>query len=126
MWNLCFRTTVNQTKSFQLSNKNLADLTADDAGQGAKQILHCLCSGTYTDYDGKNKKVAGDMTKVWRCQGLTAAAKKLLGAVTHTSMRVEGTQEVRRLMRWRLWSYSVVYGQSIFVTFSPDERTRCS
>ena len=122
MWNLCFRTTVNQTKSFQLSNKNLADLTADDAEQGAKQILHCLCSGTYTDYDGKNKKVAGDMTKVWRCQGLTAAAKKLLGAVTHSSMRVEGTQEVRRLMRWRLWSYSIVYGQSIFVTFSPNEK----
>ena len=37
-------------------------------------------------------------------------------------MRVEGTQEVRRLMRWRLWSYSVVYGQSIFVTFSPNEK----
>ena len=33
MWNLCFRTTVNQTKSFQLSNKSLAGLTADDAEQ---------------------------------------------------------------------------------------------
>ena len=62
------------------------------------------------------------MTKVWRCQGLTAAAKKLLGAVVHTSMRVEGTQEIRRLMRWRLWSYGVVYGQAVFVTFSPNEK----
>ena len=40
----------------------------------------------------------------------------------HTSQRVEGIQEVRRLMRWNLWSWSVVYGQSIFVTFSPDEK----
>ena len=62
------------------------------------------------------------MTKVWRCQGLTTAAKKLLAAVVHTSQRVEGTQEIRRLMRWRLWSYGVTYGQSIFETFSPNEK----
>jgi len=53
---------------------------------------------------------------------LTESAKKLLAAVEHTSKRVEGTQEVRRLMRWCLHSYRVVYGQCMFVTFSPSEK----
>ena len=122
MWNLCFRTTVNQTQSFQLSHKSLSNLTADDAEHGAKQILELLCGGVYRDSEGKFQKVSGDMTKVWRCEGLTPAARKLLAAVEHTSRRVEGTQEVRRLMRWNLWSWGVVYGQSIFVTFSPSEK----
>ena len=122
MWNLCFRTTINQTSSFQLSHKSLPNLTATDAEQGAKQILELLCSGVYKTPEGKMQKVAGDMTKVWRCHGLTPAAKKLLAAVEHTSQRVEGTQEVRRLVRWNLWSWGVVYGQSIFVTFSPSEK----
>ena len=55
-----------------------------------KQILDLLCNGTYKDPEGKYQKVAGDMTKVWRCQGLTTAAKKLLAAVVHTSQRVDG------------------------------------
>ena len=122
MWNLCFRTKVNQTKSFQLSHKSLSELTAGDAEHGAKQILEFLCKGVYKDPEGKLQKVSGDMTKVWRCQGLTSAAKQLLAAVVHTSQRVEGTQEVRRLMRWNLWSWGIVYGQSIFVTFSPSEK----
>ena len=88
MWNLCFRTTINQTQSFHLSHKSLGSLNAEDAENGAKQILDLLCTGTYKDPEGKYQKVAGDMTKVWRCQGLTTAAKKLLAAVVHTSQRV--------------------------------------
>ena len=66
MWNLCFRTTVNQAKSFHPAPKHLQELTAEDAEEGAKQILTLMTSGTYVDFQGKWQKVAGDMTKIWR------------------------------------------------------------
>ena len=97
-------------------------MSADDAEHGAKQVLELLCKGVYKGPEGKFQKVAGEMTKVWKCPGLTTTAKKLLAAIVHTSQRVEGTQEVRRLMRWNLWSWGVAYGQSIFATFSPNEK----
>ena len=78
--------------------------------------------GQYTDPSGRTQKVDGDMTKARYCSGLTPAAQKLIAAVEHTSRRVQGTHETRRLMRWTLQSYRIVYGTCLFVTFSPNEK----
>ena len=91
-------------------------------GNGAVQLTKLLRVGEHTDPGGRRHKVGGDMTKVRYCKGLTLAASKLTAAVEHTSRRIEGTHETRRLMRWTLQSYRIVYGTCLFVTFSPNEK----
>ena len=122
MWNYMFRTTVNKTRSFHLSVPRSSLVTAHEIEEGAIQICKALQQGVYRDPAGGVHRVSGDMTKVKQCAGLTPAAHKLLAAVEHTSQRVEGTQEVRRLMRHQLHAYRIVYGQAVFVTFSPNEK----
>ena len=61
------------------------------------------------------------MTKVRYFPGISAAAKRLLQNVEHTSRRKAGTQETRRLMRFDTHANRVRYGVPIFVTFTPDE-----
>ena len=113
---------VNRTQSFHLCGNNVKSLTSSDLEEAAIQILHMLRYGFYTDPAGRKHWIEGDMTKVRLCKGLSDASRKLLSAIEHTSRRVEGTQEVRRLMRWNLQSFRVVYGQCIFVTFAPAEK----
>ena len=61
------------------------------------------------------------MTKVRYVPGLSPSAHALLKNIEHTSRKLSGTQETRRLMRWQTQAYRIRYGNSIFVTFSPDE-----
>ena len=61
------------------------------------------------------------MTKVRHVPGLGKAAHKLLTHIEHTSRRLPGTQEARRVMRFETNALRVRYGVPIFVTFSPDE-----
>jgi hypothetical protein len=77
--------------------------------------------GKYKDVNGKEKAVAGDMTKIRYVTGLSEAAQKLLRSIEHTSRKIAGTQETRRIMRFDTKAHCVRYGVPIFVTFSPDE-----
>ena len=94
--------------------------TPDMFKEGAKQLCKALWA-KYKDLDGKMQAVKGDMTKLRYVLGLTKAAKKLLQNIEHTSRRLPGTQEVRRLMRFNTNAMRIRYGVPIFVTFSPDE-----
>ena len=77
--------------------------------------------GNYKDMNGQMRPVQGDMTKIRHVPGLTDAAKRLLQNIEHTSRKIPGTQEVRRMMRFEIEGYRIKYGVPIFVTFSPDE-----
>ena len=94
--------------------------TPDMFKEGAKQLCKALW-GKYRDLDGKMQSVKGDMTKLRYVASLSGAARKLLANIEHTSRRLPGTQEVRRLMRFDTNAMRVRYGVPIFVTFSPDE-----
>ena len=65
------------------------------------------------------------MTKVRYTPGLSAAAKRLLQNVEHTSRKIAGTQETRRQMRFDTNANRIRYGVPIFVTFTPDEAHNC-
>ncbi|CAK0868048.1 unnamed protein product [Prorocentrum cordatum] len=86
----------------------------------AKQIYRAL-DGKYVDINNRKQKVNGDMTKVRHVPGLGKGAHKLLTHIEHTSRRLSGTQEARRVMRFETNALRVRYGVPIFVTFSPDE-----
>ena len=61
------------------------------------------------------------MKKLHNVPGLSIAARKLLKNTEHTSRRLRGTQETRRLMRFDTHTNRIRYGVPIFVTFSLDE-----
>ena len=88
--------------------------------EGAKQLCKAL-GEKYKDLVGKLQSVRGDMTKLRYVAKLSAAARKLLQNIEHTSRRLPGTQGVRRLMRFDTNAMRIRYGVPIFVTFSPDE-----
>ena len=64
------------------------------------------------------------MTKLRQCRSpvLDSTSKRMISALEVTSQWVEGTHEVRRLMRYALHAYRIVYGAPIFVTFAPNEK----
>ena len=109
-----------RTKGREQGENPQTPFTLEDFLQGAKQLCKALW-GKYKDLDGRIKAVRGDMTKLRWVVGLSRAARKLLDNIEHTSRRLPGTQEVRRLMRFDTNAMRVRYGVPIFVTFSPDE-----
>ena len=125
-WNYMFRSAVNLSRTWfaydrpQQTDEGMHKFTAKDLETGALEICNALWS-KYRDVDGKMKKVHGDMTKIRYVPGLSPAAIKLLQNIEHTSRRLPGTQETRRLMRFDTHANRVRYGVPIFVTFSPDE-----
>ena len=75
--------------------------SAKELEEGAISICKAL-AGKYNDVDGSLKPVRGDMTKVKYSKMLTPAARRLLQNIEHSTREVEGTQEVRRLMRFEI------------------------
>ena len=113
--------TVQASKSKrEQEEKAQTTFTPDMFKEGAKQLCKALW-GKYRDLDGKMQSVKGDMTKLRYVASLSGAARRLLANIEHTSRRLPGTQEVRRLMRFDTNAMRVRYGVPIFVTFSPDE-----
>ena len=122
--NYLFRSAVNLSRSVYaystVENGQSKGFTAEELQDGAISICKAL-HGKYLDVDGKTKDVRGDMTKVRYVSGLSKAAQRLLQNIEHTSRKIPGTQETRRLMRYDTHANRVRYGVPIFVTFSPDD-----
>ena len=123
-WNYLFRSAVNLSRTFFLRASGKADddrdITAAEWERGAQEICKAL-GGSYEDGDGRKRSVGGDMTKVRYVPTLSPAAKRLLQHIEHTSRKVPGTQETRRMMRFDTHVNRVRYGVSIFVTYTPNE-----
>ena len=125
-WNYVFRSSLNMSRNIfafdRLSKETgMPEFTAADLQEGAKQICRAMW-GKYSDINGRQQSVMGDMTKVRYVKGLsTAAAQRVLSKLEHTLRRLQGTQETLRLMRFDIHALRVRYGIPIFVTFSPDE-----
>ncbi|CAK0800914.1 unnamed protein product, partial [Prorocentrum cordatum] len=124
-WNLVFRSAVNLSRTWftyvaPSATGEVEQLTPEQIGEGAKQIYRAL-DMKYVDINGRKQKVKGDMTKVRHMPNLGKAAHKLLTHIEHTSRRLPGTQEARRVMRFETNALRVRYGVPIFVTLSPDE-----
>ena len=128
-WNYMFRSAVNLSRNFfaydavrveEGSIDRSEPLTPDMLEKGAIEIMRALY-GKYLDPSGKMRCVSGDMTKVRYVPGLSSAAQRLLQNIEHTSRRLPGTQETRRLMRFDTHGNRIRHGVPIFVTFHPDE-----
>ena len=123
-WNYLFRCAVNMSRTVYSYESALKEdgepLTAKDLQDGAICIFKAL-QGSYVDMNGRRMPVNGDMTKVRYVSDLSVAAKRLLQNLEHTSRKMAGTQETRRIMRFDTHGNRVKYGVPIFITFTPDE-----
>ena len=106
--------------SERITKPLVRSFTPADLEEGAVAIANALW-GKYKDVNGKWQSVNGDMTKVNYVPGLSEAAHTLLKNIAHTSRKLPGTQETRRLMRFITQAYRIRYGIAIFVILSPDE-----
>ena len=125
MWNYIFRQAVNLSKTVisyaTPKASGLPDWTGQDIERGAIAICKAL-HGKYETPSGQMKNVGGDLSKVRYVPDLPPAAHRLLTHISHVSRSIPGTQEVRRTMRHETHAYRCVYGEPIFVTFSPNEK----
>ena len=104
MWSVLFRGILNQCRTVYSYNKvRRADgslgFSATELEAGAISIFQAL-DGKYKDLDGKIKKVQGDFTKVKYAVNLNEAGKRLLQNLEHTSRKIKGTMEIRKMMRY--------------------------
>ena len=129
VWNLVFRTVVNIGSNMYAVSKMA---TSEDGKQthidgkvfrdAALTILQAL-GDTYTIGDMR-LSVDGDLQKVrntCRVQH-NPMAQRMLSSMQATLKRIEGTQEIRTLMRHEITAYRVFYGTPIMVTFAPNEK----
>ena len=121
-----FRTLVNDARRVNLremsSTGDLATYTNEQITAATKNICVALKKGVVRDDSGRRRPINGDMTKLKYAENLDDLSGKIVTQLEHSSRRIEGTQEVRRIMRFELHSYRVVYGMAAFVTMSPREK----
>lgn len=128
LWNLTFRTVINVGHNLYSIKRAAAEgssYSAADFATAAENISMCL-AGTFITASGIKLKVNGDLRKLRTAlklePPLSPLAKRMLDSFQATCKRIEGTQEVRSMMRHELNGYRVYLGRPIMVTMSPNER----
>ena len=126
VWSLCFATKVNTFSNIAMQ-KNMAPGRYEDGdetniGKHTQAIYHMLHKGNYTDSDGKQKPIAGDLSKLLQATNITQQQKSLLQSYHFMSARLPGTRQLRRGINHRLFSAQVFYGLPIFMTVTPSDR----
>ena len=126
MSNVLFRSLLNQCRTVYSYEKvrrsdGSMGFSAAELESGAISICQAL-DGKYKDLNGRLKKVNCDFTKVRYAVHLNEAGKRLLQNLEHTSRQINGTNEVRKLMRYETNAGRIRRGVPIFITLSPDEK----
>ena len=126
LWNLYFREQVNLGSSLRAVSRGAASVPQEqveqDAAMAAADLYEKLQTGYYRTADGKRRRVDGDVSKLRFTEGVTPKQARLLADFNFRTSQVPGTQEMRTKIGHICFWGSVVYGNGIFMTFSPGER----
>ena len=95
--------------------------TPKELETAACEICNAL-SGTYKDGRGRKLQVKGDLSKVRLVKTLSKPARRILDRVHTVAQNIEGTNEVRTIMRYDTHAFRIAHGVPLFVTISPDEK----
>jgi hypothetical protein len=123
---LLFRSKLNMSRSlYAFENEKRAGggfgFTPQELEGASIDICNAL-SGTYKDARGRTLQVKGDLSKVHLVKKLSEPSKIILGRVHTVAQNIEGTNEVRTLMRYDTHAFRIAHGVPLFVTVSPDEK----
>ena len=124
--NLLFRTKMNMSRSlFAFEAEARAEggcgFTPKELENAACEICNAMF-GEYRDETGRRQKVQGDLAKVRKVRNLSEPARRILNRVHTVAQTIEGTNEVRTLMRYDTHAFRIAHGVPLFVTLSPDEK----
>ena len=64
----------------------------------------------------------GDWSKVRKVKNRSEFARRMLNRVHTVAQTIEGTNEVRTLMRYDTHAFRIAHGVPLFVMLSPDEK----
>ena len=104
MSSLLFRSKLNMSRSlYAFENERRAGggfgFTPQEL-EGASVEICNAPSSTYKDAHGRTLQVKGDLSKVHLVKKLSEPARRILGRVHTVAQNIEGTNEVRTLMRY--------------------------
>ena len=121
-----FRSKLNMSRSlYAFENERRAGggfgFTPQELEGASVEICNAL-SSTYKDARGRTLEVKGDLSKVHLVKNLSEPARRILGRVHTVAQNIEGTNEVRILMRYDTHAFRIAHGVPRFVTISPDEK----
>ena len=132
LWQLCFKSTINMAPNLREAKRAAASTVdggerekydARDFAAAATEIVTGL-RGKYLTQNGSRREVNGDMQRLYSADPpLSSLAISFLKSYQATGRLIEGTQEIRTLMRKTSEAFHTSFGTSIFVTFSPTERS---
>ena len=126
MSSLLFRSKINMSRSLfafeaEARKEGGYGFTAKELENASIEICNSLC-GEYRDESGRRQKVQGDLSKVRKIKNLSEPARRILNRVHTVAQTIEGTNEVRTLMRYDTHASRIAHGVPLFVTLSPDEK----
>ena len=127
MSSVLFQSAVNMARSVRLADYRKDGQAECQYSQGeleraAVSIVEALY-GTYKDPStGKTANVRGDFSKLKYVQSLDPIARRLAAGASAVARKIEGTNEVRTLMRYDAHAARIAHGVPLFFTMSPDER----
>ena len=125
MSNLLFRSKLNMSRSLFALEAEARE--TGEYGFTPKELENAACEicnamfGEYRDEKGRRQKVEGDLAKVRNLRSLSEPARRILNRVHTVAQTIEGTNEVRTLMRYDTHAFRIAHGVPLFVTLSPDE-----
>ena len=130
LWNLVFRTVVNIGSNLYAISQ-VATKEGDNAEQkidasvfrdAAITVLQAL--GDRYTWAGTSLAVDGDLQKTKHTAAVKSnpVAQRMVNSMQATFRKIEGTQEIRSLMRHDVTGYCVMMGMPIMVTFAPNEK----
>ena len=69
--------------------------------------------GEYRDDKGRRQKIQGDLSKVRKVKNLSEPARRILNRVHTVAQTIEGTNEVRTLMRYDTHAFRIAHGVTL-------------
>ena len=122
-----FQSSVNMARSVRLADyrkdgQTECQYSQSELERAAVSIVDALY-GTFKDPStGKHANVRGDFSKLKYVQSLDPIARRLAAGASAVARKIEGTNEVRTLMRYDTHAARIAHGVPLFFTMSPDER----
>ena len=93
----------------------------DELLTAVRKIWLCIAKNTVVINERK-KNINGNIGMLFSADGVTAAEKTILRAYLNTTENIAGCQAIRRKIGHCCFGMRTVYGETIFVTVSPNRR----
>ena len=123
---LAFASKVNMSPSMALQKAVGAGgdwdtMTDEKLSAAAEALYKKLHHGHYREGD-KRVAIAGRVDKLALCDSLTPVERSFVKNFLFMSSKIPGTRQIRRQMRYLVFSAAVVYGLPVWITITPSER----